>query len=60
MFDADSDVKVLPTETDVNKLCDLVLRAQACIESAWEIKMDMLVQLLNNICHERTHGQKFF
>ena len=59
-FDAESDVKVLPTETDVNRLCDLVLRAQTYIESAWESKMDMLVQLLTNICHARTRGQKFF
>ena len=60
MFDADSDVKILPTETDVNKLSDLVLRAQTCIESAWETKMDILVQLLNNIHLVRTCGQNQF
>lgn len=59
-FDAASDVKVLPTETDVNKLSDLVLRAQAYIESAWESKMDFLVQLLNSICLVRTFGSRKF
>lgn len=58
-FDAESDVKILPTETDVNKLSDLVLRAQTFIESAWETKMDILVQLLNNICLVRSRRQQF-
>lgn len=59
-FDADSDVKVLPTETDVNKLSDLVLRAQTYIESAWENKMDILAQLLISVYYVRAHGQSKF
>ena len=59
-FDAQSDVKILPTETDVNKLSNLVLRAQTYIESAWEIKMDILAQLLNNIHLVRTYGHNKF
>ena len=53
-------MKILPTETDVNKLSDLVLRAQAYIESAWESKMDILVQLLNSIYLVRTYGSSKF
>ena len=59
-FDAQSDVKVLPTETDVTKLSNLVLRAQTYIESAWETKMDILVQLLNGIYLARNCGQSKF
>jgi hypothetical protein len=52
VFDAESDVKILPTETDVNKLSDLVLRAQEHIR-AWEHQIDLLLNLVYKIDQKR-------
>lgn len=58
VFNAESDVKVLPTETDVNKLSDLVLRAQEHIR-AWEHQMDLLVNLLHKVDRSRRQERAF-
>ena len=58
VFDAESDVKILPTETDVNKLSDLVLRAQEHIR-AWEHQIDLLVNLLHKIAQKRRQASGF-
>ena len=55
VFDAESDVNILP---DVNKLSDLVLRAQEHIR-AWEHQIDLLVNLLHKIAQKRRRASGF-
>lgn len=58
VFDAESDIKVLPTETDVNKLSNLILRAQEHIR-AWEHQIDLLVNLVHKIDQKRRQTFNF-
>ena len=58
VFDAESDVKILPTEIDVHKLSNLVLRAQEHIR-AWEHQIDLLVNLVHKIDQRRRQTSGF-
>lgn len=58
-FDDSTDVRVPAGETDARKLCGLIIRAQGCLTSAWDVPIHRLANLLQRVEKSRTQAEGF-
>lgn len=60
-FDDSKDIKVPTGETDAQKLCTLILKAQSCLTTAWDTQIHRLANLLQRVEKSRTqiHGFQY-
>ena len=60
-FNDSKDVQVPASETDAIKLCQLIIRAQDCLTTAWNVQIRRLASLLERVGKSRiqTHGFKY-
>lgn len=56
-FDASTDIKVPAGETDVQKLCGLIIRAQECLSTQWDMQTYRLAKLLQRVEINRTQAK---
>ncbi len=58
-FDDSKDFQVPAGETDALKLCSLIIKAQSCLTTAWDMQVHRLANLLQRVEKGRTQGKGF-